>query len=194
MMLLREDMTLAELDDLEREGWDVLKPDAQSDIWALAREAVAAREEERRRQDADLDAPTAATPAGALAAHDAPAESLVATLRGAMADDPYHRAAANRIEELEAALYRQSAVTPTEARAMFGARLEDFARTLGGKAKDLDIPGFACIVMTDAGINVVSGGTHDEWRPMMRRIAGRVSDEMGQVLIAKGVATKPGRG
>ena len=134
MLLLRDDMTLSEFDELEREGWDVLKPDAQSDIWALAREAVTAREEERTRQDADLDAPTAATPAGALAAHDAPAESLVATLRGAMADDPYHRAAANRIEELEAAL--RCALSPDSDRIARDGFTESALAYLAGYGGD----------------------------------------------------------
>lgn len=88
-------------------------------------------------------------------------------------------------------------ITPEEARRQFGPTLERFAEVLGREAKAADIPGFACIVMTDHGIQVVSGGTHEDWRPMLRRIAGRVADEMGQHLIRAGIGQaprKPGRG
>lgn len=88
-------------------------------------------------------------------------------------------------------------ITPEEARKQFGTALEAFAAVLGREAKAADIPGFACIVMTDAGIQVVSGGTHEDWRPMLRRIAGRVADEMGQHLIRAGIGQpprKPGHG
>jgi hypothetical protein len=85
-------------------------------------------------------------------------------------------------------------ITPEQARTAFGERLELFARVVGSEAKAADIAGFACIVMTDHGIQVVSGGTHDEWRPVLRRIAGRVADEMAQHLIRAGVGSKPGHG
>lgn len=84
-------------------------------------------------------------------------------------------------------------ITPNQARARFGAQLEEFGRVLGAEARRLDIQGFACILMTDQGVNVLSGGTHEDWRPTMRRIAGRVADELGQVLIAAGIGQKPDR-
>ena len=81
-----------------------------------------------------------------------------------------------------------------QARAMFGAKLEGFGEVLGREAKERAILGFACIVITEQGISVISGGdSEEEWRATLRRVAGRVADEMGQVLIAKGIAQKPGR-
>ena len=85
-------------------------------------------------------------------------------------------------------------VSPEEARRRFGQKFEGFAEVLGREAKERAILGFACIVITEQGITVVSGGDPDEqWRATLRRVAGRVADEMGQVLIAKGVGRKPGR-
>jgi hypothetical protein len=82
-------------------------------------------------------------------------------------------------------------ITPAQARATFGAKFEHFAEMLGREAKEADIPGFACIVMTERGVQVVSGGTHEDWRPLLRRIAGRLVDEMGQHLIRAGIGQKP---
>ena len=84
-------------------------------------------------------------------------------------------------------------ITPDQARATFGEQFERFCATIGREAKEAGIPGFACIVMTDRGIQVVSGGTHEDWRPLLRRIAGRVADEMGQHLIRAGIG-QPSKG
>jgi hypothetical protein len=87
------------------------------------------------------------------------------------------------------------AITPEEARHQFGRRFEAFIEAVARAAKEQEILGYACIVITDKGISVVSGGDPDEeWRATMRRIAGRIADELGQVLIARGVGRKPGHG
>lgn len=87
-----------------------------------------------------------------------------------------------------------SNMSPEEARATFGDKFELFCRVLGAEAKAADLPAFACIVITERGIQVVSGGTHEEWRPTMRRIAQRVATEIGQHLISAGLGRKPGHG
>lgn len=112
----------------------------------------------------------------------------LAKLREAVAPAPDERGDMSEVDVPEV-------ISPEEAAKYFGPKLERFAEVLGRAAKDEGIMGFACIVMTERGINVVSGGDpNEEWRATLRRIAGRVADEMGQVLIARGVGRKPGKG
>lgn len=89
-------------------------------------------------------------------------------------------------------LFRDS--NAEQARKQFGHKFDAFVQMVDLAAEMSEIPGFCCIVMSEQGFQMISGGKNEEWGMMLRRIVKQVADAMGELMTADGIGTKAGHG